>query len=62
MDNNAKSWSNNDSLIIQGYTFWKIMVAIDTLKFDNEMNAFVINTNIVLHYVFFLKYLCLLYH
>ena len=31
------------------------MVAIDTLKFDNEMNAFIINTNIVLHYVFSLN-------
>ena len=38
------------------------MVAIDTLKFDNEMNAFIINTNIVLHYVFLFKYLYLLYH
>ena len=38
------------------------MVAIDTLKFDNEMNAFIINTNIVLYYVFLFKYLCLLYH
>ena len=31
------------------------MVAIDTLKFDNEMNAFIINANIVLYYVFFLS-------
>ena len=29
------------------------MVAIDTLKFDNEMNAFIINTNIVFALCFF---------
>ena len=34
-------------------------VADDPLKFDNEINAFIINANVVLCYFFFSKYLSL---